>query len=87
MRLLVVEDDPGMAALLVRGLRREGYAVDTAGTGVDAFPLLDGTGPDAFARTNYYEGQFSYDLYFRRLGPNAPIQYQLPTTIVPAAAP
>lgn len=36
MRLLVVEDDPGMAALLVRGLRREGYAVDPVGTGQDA---------------------------------------------------
>ncbi|KAB2352383.1 response regulator transcription factor [Actinomadura rudentiformis] len=36
MRLLVVEDDPGMAALLVRGLRREGYAVDTAADGEDA---------------------------------------------------
>lgn len=36
MRLLVVEDDPGMAALLVRGLTREGYAVDTAATGEDA---------------------------------------------------
>jgi two-component system OmpR family response regulator len=36
MRLLVVEDDPGMAALLVRGLRREGYAVDVAGNGEDA---------------------------------------------------
>ncbi len=36
MRLLVVEDDPGMAAMLVRGLTREGYAVDTAATGEDA---------------------------------------------------
>ncbi len=36
MRLLVVEDDPGMAALLVRGLRREGYAVDVVGNGEDA---------------------------------------------------
>jgi two-component system, OmpR family, response regulator len=36
MRLLVVEDDPGMAALLVRGLHREGYAVDVAGNGEDA---------------------------------------------------
>jgi amidase len=48
--------------------------VDGLTLGVDAFPLLDGTGPDAFARTNYYEGQFSYNLYFRRLGPNAPIR-------------
>ncbi len=36
MRLLVVEDDPRMAALLVRGLRREGYAVDSADNGEDA---------------------------------------------------
>jgi two-component system OmpR family response regulator len=36
MRLLVVEDDPGMAALLVRSLRREGYAVDAVDSGEDA---------------------------------------------------
>jgi Asp-tRNA(Asn)/Glu-tRNA(Gln) amidotransferase A subunit family amidase len=48
--------------------------VDGITVDFDAFPLLDGTGPDAFARTNYYEGQFSYNLYFRRLGPNAPIK-------------
>ena len=36
MRLLVVEDDPAMAALLVRSLQREGYAVDTADNGTDA---------------------------------------------------
>ncbi len=36
MRLLVVEDDPGMAALLVRSLQREGYAVDAVDNGEDA---------------------------------------------------
>src|ERR671919_2108791 len=36
MRLLVVEDDPGMTALLVRSLRREGYAVDAVASGEDA---------------------------------------------------
>jgi two-component system OmpR family response regulator len=36
VRLLVVEDDVKMAALLKRGLEREGYAVDVAGTGEDA---------------------------------------------------
>jgi two-component system, OmpR family, response regulator len=36
MRLLVVEDDPGMAAVLIRSLQREGYAVDAVGTGQDA---------------------------------------------------
>lgn len=36
MRLLVVEDDPAMAAMLSRGLRRAGYAVDAVGNGTDA---------------------------------------------------
>jgi two-component system OmpR family response regulator len=36
MRLLVVEDNPGMAAMLVRSLKHEGYAVDAVGTGEDA---------------------------------------------------
>ncbi|MDP4507211.1 response regulator transcription factor [Nonomuraea turcica] len=36
MRVLVVEDDPGMSRMLIRGLRREGYAVDAAGNGEDA---------------------------------------------------
>jgi two-component system OmpR family response regulator len=34
--LLVVEDDPAMAGMLARSLRREGYAVDAAGSGADA---------------------------------------------------
>jgi Asp-tRNA(Asn)/Glu-tRNA(Gln) amidotransferase A subunit family amidase len=41
--------------------------VDNVSTGIDLLPLLEDT------RTNYYEGQFSYNLYFRRLGPNAVI--------------
>jgi two-component system OmpR family response regulator len=36
MRLLLVEDDPGMTALLLRGLRREGYSVDAVTGGDDA---------------------------------------------------
>jgi two-component system OmpR family response regulator len=36
MRLLLVEDDPAMAAMLTRSLRRRGYAVDAVGTGTDA---------------------------------------------------
>lgn len=42
--------------------------VDPISTGIDLFTLLEDT------RTNYYEAQFSYNLYFRRLGPNAPIK-------------
>jgi two-component system OmpR family response regulator len=36
MRLLLVEDDPGMSALLLRGLQREGYSVDAVTAGQDA---------------------------------------------------
>ena len=36
MRVLVVEDEVRMAALLKRGLEEDGYAVDVAGTGPDA---------------------------------------------------
>ncbi len=39
MRLLVVEDESKMAALLQRGLEEEGYAVDVAGNGNDALWL------------------------------------------------
>jgi amidase len=41
--------------------------VDPVSTGIELLPLLEET------RTNYYEAQFSYDLYFRRLGPDAVI--------------
>jgi two-component system OmpR family response regulator len=36
IRILVVEDDAKLRTLLHRGLAEEGYAVDVAGTGVDA---------------------------------------------------
>lgn len=36
MKILVLEDDVRLAGLIVRGLRREGHAVDTAGTVEDA---------------------------------------------------
>src|SRR5204863_2830641 len=36
VRILVVEDSVKMAGLLKKGLEREGYAVDVAGSGEDA---------------------------------------------------
>jgi two-component system, OmpR family, response regulator len=47
MRLLVVEDNPGMASLLMRSLQREGYAVDVVGAGEDALWSI---------RENAYDG-------------------------------
>ncbi len=41
MRLLIVEDELDLAAAIATGLRREGYAVDTAGTAADARERLD----------------------------------------------
>ncbi|BET66710.1 amidase family protein [Opitutales bacterium ASA1] len=42
--------------------------VDPIGTGLDMFTLL------STARTNVDEARFSYELYFSRLGPDAPIR-------------
>ncbi len=44
---------------------------DDLSLGFDLLGLLDGHGG---MRTNYHEAQFSYDLYFRRLGPDAVIK-------------
>jgi two-component system OmpR family response regulator len=47
MRVLVVEDDPKLAALLGRGLREEGLAVDLADHGEDALWMAGSTEYDA----------------------------------------
>jgi len=41
MRILVVEDDPGVAELVTAGLRQDGYAVDTAAGVAEAHELRD----------------------------------------------
>ncbi len=47
MRILVVEDETKMAALLKRGLEEEGYAVDLASTGTDGLWAATETDYDA----------------------------------------
>jgi two-component system OmpR family response regulator len=47
VRVLVVEDEVKMAALLQRGLREEGYAVDVASDGTEALWLATENGYDA----------------------------------------
>jgi two-component system OmpR family response regulator len=47
MRLLVVEDEPRLAALLRRGLSEEGYAADVAGRGEDALWMAGAVEYDA----------------------------------------
>lgn len=46
MRLLVVEDEPDLADVVARGLRRDGHAVDIAGNVADAEVKLRSTGYD-----------------------------------------
>jgi two-component system copper resistance phosphate regulon response regulator CusR len=41
MRILLVEDDPGVRRFVVKGLREKAYAVDTASTGEDALYQVD----------------------------------------------
>jgi two-component system, OmpR family, response regulator len=47
MRILVVEDEVKMAALLRRGLSEQGLAVDVAGNGEDAVAMAGATSYDA----------------------------------------
>ena len=46
MRLLVVEDEPDLADVVARGLRRDGHAVDVANTATDADLKLRSAGYD-----------------------------------------
>jgi DNA-binding response OmpR family regulator len=47
MRILIVEDNPRIAAFLQKGLREEGYVVEVAGDGDTAFERARGEGFDA----------------------------------------
>jgi two-component system, OmpR family, response regulator len=47
MRILVVEDEPKMAALLKRGLEQEGYSIDISPDGVDGLHMATETDYDA----------------------------------------
>jgi DNA-binding response OmpR family regulator len=46
VRILVVDDDPGVTDVLRRGLTYEGFVVDTAGSGEEALALLRERSPD-----------------------------------------
>ena len=47
MRILIVEDERKLAALLARGLREEGHAVDVTGSGEDAVWMAESVRFDA----------------------------------------
>jgi Asp-tRNA(Asn)/Glu-tRNA(Gln) amidotransferase A subunit family amidase len=63
------EEGTRLIEAAIEVLKENGATViDPVSTGLDLFPIL------SESRSNYYEGQFSYDMYFRRLGPDAPIK-------------
>ena len=40
MKILIVEDDPGIASFLVKGLKAEGYATQVAADGREALAVV-----------------------------------------------
>jgi len=62
MRILVVEDEPRMAALLQRGFTDEGYAVDVSTDGVDALWIATENPFDAIVLDVMLPGKNGYDV-------------------------
>jgi two-component system OmpR family response regulator len=62
MRVLVVEDDVKMAALLRRGLVEEGLAADVARTGDDALWMADATEYDAIVLDVMLPGKDGFEV-------------------------
>ena len=60
MRILVVEDERALAAALQRGLRAEGFAVDTTGDGLDGLELARRGQYDAVVLDVMLPGQSGY---------------------------
>jgi DNA-binding response OmpR family regulator len=60
VRILVVEDERALAAALQRGLRAEGFAVDTSGDGLDGLELARRGQYDAVVLDVMLPGQSGY---------------------------
>ena len=65
-RVLVVEDEPDIAALIAYQLTREGFRVETAGTGPEALQAISRDIPDLVVLDRMLPG-FSGDEVLRRL--------------------
>jgi two-component sensor histidine kinase len=57
LRLLYIDDDPGLARLVQKGLERRGYAVETAHDGESGLARVAAGGIDAVAVDHYMPGQ------------------------------
>ena len=57
LRLLYIDDDPGLARLVQKGLERRGFAVETASDGAGGLERLRAGSYDAVALDHYMPGQ------------------------------
>jgi two-component system OmpR family response regulator len=75
MRVLVVEDQPKMAALIRRGLTEEGYSADVAATGDDALWMAQATDYDAIVLDVLLPGTDGFDVcrQLRKVGTWSPV--------------
>ncbi|HEU4327026.1 MAG TPA: response regulator transcription factor [Roseiflexaceae bacterium] len=72
--ILVVDDDPKIASVLGRGLRFEGFAVQTAADGPDALRLIRAEPPDLIILDVLLPGMDGLEVCRRlRRGCNAPV--------------
>ena len=70
MRILVVEDEPKMAALVARALREEGHAADVAAQGEDALWMAQAAHYDAIVLDVMLPGLDGFEV-LRRLRTDA----------------
>src|SRR5438132_2348526 len=75
MRLLLIEDHAHLAALLERGLREEGYAVDAASTGEEGLALMVGSEYDLLVLDLVLPGLDGFEVLgrLRRSGDRTPV--------------
>jgi two-component sensor histidine kinase len=62
VRVLYVDDDPGIARLVQKALRRHGYEVEHAASGAEALARIDQGGIDAVALDHYMPGGTGLDV-------------------------
>ena len=77
MRILVVEDDPGIADFVTRGLREEGFTVEHAADGIDGWHRLHAEPWDVVLLDWWLPGQDGLALLrrFREEGGTTPVLF------------
>ena len=73
MRVLLVEDDPELADVVARGLRRDGFAVDIAEDGRSALQKTEFNRDVGFAAVGLVSTALSFLIYLALRGLSGPI--------------